>query len=231
MATIDKEQRARRKKMKLFHELNQLLKTVYRSYVIYSNSVIIGNAVLDKDKRPKDKYEHGYFKSNNILELFPELSNSCIFSNNAYLAFRDDKPEELFVKDETIFIKGELGTYKIGIILNTDMLTLANRKADIIGEEVSSVMNHIDNKIIFTDDMVDKLINYEKIIPKFNNDDELAMHLTISEFPFLKKFKQCIVYMCDSNKNHFDVVYSTFNDVNQFIMRRRFIKLTQMEDK
>lgn len=229
MATIDKEQRARRKKMKELHELNQLLKTVYRSYVIYNNGVIIGNAVLDKDKRPKDKYEHGYFKSGKILELFPELSDSCIFSNNLYLAFRDDKPEELIVKDKIVFVKGEKDTYKIGIILNPEMLTLANCKAEKIGNEVSSVMDNIDNKMIFTDDMVDKLIGYEKIIPKFNDDETYAMHLTISEFPFLKKFKQCIVYMSDTNKNHFDVVYSTFNDVNQFVMRRRFIKLKEME--
>lgn len=230
MATIDKEQRARRKKLKVIHELNQLLKTVYRSYVIYPNGTIVGNVVLDKDKRPKEKYAHGYFKSEDILIEYPELSNSCIFSSNVYLAFRDDKPEEFYIKDNEIFLKGEKGEYKVGILLDDNMLEKANRKLEEIASEVSVVMESVDASMTLSEDTIEQLIGYEKIVPRFYDNDEYVMHLTISEFPFLKKFKNCHIYMHDTSARFFDVVYSTFTDKNKFVMRRRFLKLKELTE-
>lgn len=220
----------RRKKLKSIHELNQLLKVVYRSYVIYPNGTVLGNVVLDKDKRPKDKYAHGYFKSETILKEFPELVNTCLFSTHVYLAFRDDKPEELIIEDGNVMVRGEKATYKIGIVLNEDMLTMANNKLKLVGEEIAFVMENVDNMMRFTDEMVDKLVGYEKIIPTFNDSEEYPMHLTISEFPYLKKFKSCVVYMRDSHTKFFDVVYSTFNETEKFIMRRRFLKMKELEE-
>lgn len=223
MATIDKEQRARRKLMKNIHELNQLVKNIYTSYVIFDTGMIIGKA-------PKDKYEHGYFKSDGILETNPELSNTCLFAKNVFESFRDDKPEKLSIEEGKIYLHGEKDKYYVGIVMNDEMLVEARKRAGIISEEVSFVMSNMDNKMVFTDDMIDKLVGYEKIIPRFYDKDEYPMHLTISEFPFLKKFKNCIVYMRDTSSKYFDVVYSTFNDTEKFLMRRRFIKVIT-EDK
>ena len=223
MATIDKEQRARRKLMKNIHELNQLVKNIYTSYVIFDNGMIIGKA-------PKDKYEHGYFKSESILDTNPELSNTCLFANSVFVSFRDDKPEKLTIEEGKIYLHGEKDKYYIGILMNGEMLSEAHKRASIITDEVSFVMSNIDNKMVFSDEMIDQLVGYEKIIPRFYDKDEYPMHLTISEFPFLKKFKNCIVYMRDTDPRFFDVVYSTFNDIDKFIMRRRFIKVIT-EDK
>lgn len=231
MATIDKEQRARRKQMKILHLLNQQVKKIYGSYVIFDNGMILGNLLVDKSGNSKERFRHGYYKSDTIVSDFPLLSNVCLDSQKVFVAFRDDKPEKLYEKGNKLYLKGEAEEpWQIGFVMSNDLVEKARVKVMGFVNDVANILKEKDATMVFTDDMVERLIGYEKITPKFYDKDEYAMYLTISEFPFLKNFKNCTVIMRDTSSQYFDVVYITGNNTEHFSMRRRFLKLRPIEE-
>ncbi len=233
MATIDKEQRARRKRMKTFHELNQMLKTIFVGYIVVQGSgCIYGNPVNDRSGKPNTKYYHSFLESKGLLDEFPCLSNAFIDSHKVFLAFRDDKPEDIALENGNVTIVGENGKYNVGFILNPKQVENSIERFNTIMNEIQGTVKNNNTMMQFTDEMVNALIGYEKIIPKFYNDDSMVMHLAISEFPLLKKLKHCLALMHDAGKNFFDVVFVTFDEKEtvKFWIKRRFIKIIYEEE-
>jgi len=212
LATIDKELRARRSRMKNLHELNQLVKGIYRAYGIRPDGKINGIPVLEtgKVKLPKNKFRHGYFVSKTICQEMPELEWAWLDAAQVFKAFKEDKPEDITIVDRYIYLIGEKDKYKIGFVMNDNQRTQLNELVDGLDKDFSEAEAKHDSELTFSHEMVEALINYEKVYPMFDEKKSNMMYLTISEFPFIKKFKQCKAIMINGGR-FFDVIFRTYH--------------------
>ena len=212
MATIDKELRARRSRMKNLHELNQLVKGIYRNYGITPDGKINGIPVnsTGKVKLPKNKYRQGYFRSTTICDAMPELVWAWLDAKEVFTAFKEDKPEDITVVDRYIYLIGEKDKYKVGFVMNDNQRKQLTDLLEGIDKEVNEAIEHHDAELPFSHELIEDLIDYKIVRPMFQNKRSLMMYLAISELPFIKKFKQCNAVMVNGGR-FFDVIFRTYH--------------------
>lgn len=214
-------------KIKYFLEINQGLKLIYSQWFILENGNIIGVPIRDSDKNLKVKYFHSFYKSS-LIEYFPELINVIIYSKETYEVKRDMKDfEALYVIEGKVMISSiNSGSAVIGKVMNEKERNTVFKSMVLINNEMLPILNNPEvSKYEFSDEEVEKLLNYEVIKPEMFNEKYYVMYLTISEFPLLKKFKNLRAYSVKSDDDCFNVIFETYSKKESFFILRKFLKL------
>lgn len=215
-----KEVREKKKYVKALYDLNQYVKNVYKGYTIYGQKgIIIGIPV-------KDKFANSVYMSN-IVQTHPFLENTMLESDKVYDCWREDKPDEIEVIDNEIYITDSVTNHPF-IVGKKIEITEAFRSRYVKALEELDDFFKNGEFFSFTEEEVNKLIGYEQITKRLNDDPAYEMILAISEFPLLKKFKSLGCYLRDYGKKveYFDVLYVTkSNSGEAFYMKRRFLKM------
>lgn len=222
MATVDKELREKRKRMKVLHEMNQMVKLLFTSYVIAHDGIIFGKPIIKKEK-PVKRYTNGYYQCN-ILSTFPELENCVIDAKSLFETFRDEKPEGLVIEDGNVILVCEEGKrFTIGRVGDVERINEhLQSKIDMIGDYYADSLT----KYELSGDEIDRMVGYEVLHPKMLDNEEYIMYLSIGLFPLLKKLKHCIGYLQRENDEIFTVVFETTNKKDtKFVMVLKFLKL------
>ena len=228
-----KELKARRRRIKCLHEMNQCVKHIYSKYTIMGNGTITGIPV-------KQKFLHGYYHTE-LLEKLPELQDCYFEASKIYDAWRDkNKPDEIVIEDtgELFLVDNEANTKilvgkKFPPMKDGNSVAMEPYRAYIEAtrrvKEISDIVESTLTIMEFTDEQISDMIGYKKINPMFRDEKRYEMMLTISEFPLLKKFKHLKAYLMDYDPKYniyFDVVFSTYNNSGErSLVKRRFLKM------
>ena len=220
MATIDKEQRARRKYVKTLYEVNQNVKIVYSVYMVYGD-IIYGTPT-------KPEYKYSYYSTEALRDM-PETEYAFINSTALFEAYKEDKPEYIEVQDDgKIVIRGEK-EHLIGRKMTDEE---RQRMSEMIANRTKRIKEVVDgheDQKTFDEEEVSDLIGYKKISPMFLNKPEYTMHIAISLFPLLKRFKAMKAYMKPSDKGYFDIVFSMFSKGERLVIFRRAVTLNEAD--
>ena len=194
------------KDLTILKDLNNQLKKIYSNYIITENNIIIGIS---------EKFKISYYKGI-IVDIFPELSNVIIDSEQLTLVLRKKKTEFDFIKSNNII---KIDDEDIGYYIDN---------IDYYDKIITKTMD--DLKITdeyyyyeFSDIQISELISYKILKLKIIGD--YKMYISISEFPLLKKLKKLTAYIKFSDTEYFDVIFKTYNSQESFYIFRKFLKL------